>query len=69
MWISDNEFGAPWNDQFYIVTVRNEDNEEWDEMLTLSGPRNYDDYDLLESARGMFPQLEIVNIKPYEICR
>lgn len=69
MLINDNEYSAPWNDQFYIVTVRNEDNIEWEETLTLSGPRDYDDYDLLEAARGMFPQLEIVDIRPYEICR
>ncbi len=69
MWVSDNEFGAPWNDQFYIVTVRNEDDIEWEEMLTLSGPRDYDDEDLLIAAQGMFPQVDIINIKPYEICR
>ena len=67
MLIDDNKFGAPWNDQFYWVYLKDEDGKQWEELLTLSGPKNYDDIDLLSYAKGMFPNYEIVDIKPYEI--
>ena len=69
MLVSDNEYGAPWNDQFYWVTVEDEEGNRWDELLTLSGIRDYDAEDLLTSAAWMFPQYNVIEIRPYEICR
>lgn len=56
MIINENEFGAPWNDQFYDVTFyfRMEINgvefksEQLENMFVLSGPKYYD-YDELKS--------------------
>lgn len=64
MLVNDNEYGAPWNDQFYLVTYK-EDDEVQKEIVVLDGPKKYDDYDLKEMAQGMFPSADIINIEPY----
>lgn len=67
MLVSDNEYGAPWNDQFYWVTVEDETESQWDEILTLSGPYNYSDQELQKEARGMFPEYNIIKVREYAI--
>lgn len=69
MLVNDNEYGAPWNDQFYWITIEDDEGMRWDDLLTLSGPRDYNNDDLLKAAQGMFPGYIIVEIRPYEICR
>ena len=64
MLINDNEYGAPWNDQFYLVTYK-EDDEVQKEIITLNGPKKYDEYDLKEVAQRMFPSANIIDIEPY----
>lgn len=64
MLVNDNEYGAPWNDQFYLVTYK-ENDEVQKEVIVLDGPKKYDDYDLKEKAQGMFPSADIINIEPY----
>lgn len=64
MLVSDNEYGAPWNDQFYLVTYE-EDGRIQREVVALDGPKEYDEYDLLENVQGMFPNVIITNIDPY----
>lgn len=42
MLVNDNEFGAPWNDQFYEVQLVNVDTGIPSiEIMVLSGPREY----------------------------
>lgn len=65
----DSEFGAPWNDQFYWVTVQDDEGIQWDERLVLSGPKIYSYDELVEFAVGMFPYYDIINIRPDEIYR
>jgi len=68
MLVSDNEFGAPWNDQFYWVTMLDEFGEPCEEMLTISGPRYYDKQELFEAAQAMFPYCKILTVDDYAIC-
>lgn len=68
MLIDSNTYGAPWNDQFYWVTVQDDEGKQWEERLVLSGPKYYDYEDLIEEASNMFPYYEIINIRPDEIC-
>lgn len=66
MLVADNEFGAPWNDQFYMVEyIEVDTGEPGKELMTLSGPKKYDDEDLYEAARDMFPNALILNICDY----
>ena len=67
MLVSDNEYGAPWNDQFYWVTVEDETGSQWDEVLTLSGPYTYSDQELQREAEGMFPEYNIIKVREYAI--
>lgn len=65
MLIADNEFGAPWNDQFYKVRMISIDKDLPDiieEVLTLDGPKKYDEDELYEKAKNMFPHYLILNI-------
>ena len=65
MLVADNEFGAPWNDQFYKVRMMSIEETIPDiveEILTLSGPREYDEDELYEEAKNMFPHHLILNI-------
>lgn len=64
MLVSDNECGAPWNDQFYLVAYE-KDGRIQREVVVLDGPKKYDEYDLLEDVQGMFPSATIINIDPY----
>lgn len=64
MLVSDNECGAPWNDQFYLVTYE-ENDEIQKEVIALDGPKRYDEYDLQEKAQGVFPNANIIAIEPY----
>lgn len=67
--LMDSRFGAPWNDQFYWITVQDDYGEQWEEKLILSGPKDYDYDEIIEKATGMFPYYEIINIRPDEIRR
>ena len=67
MLVSDNEYGAPWNDQFYWVTVEDEMGYQWHEVLTLSGPYNYNDQELVKEAEGMFPEYNVIKVRKYAI--
>lgn len=69
MLIDKNEYGAPWNDQFYWITIQDDEGVQWEELLTLSGPKVYTHKEILNSAINMFPYYEIVNIRPYEVYR
>lgn len=65
MLVADNEFGAPWNDQFYKVRMMSIEETIPDiieEVLTLSGPREYDEDELYEKAKNMFPNYLILSI-------
>ena len=68
MLVGDNEFGAPWNDQFYRAIVEDESGECWEEMLILSGPKEYYYEELVEAAQSMFPYYNIKNIIEDAIC-
>ena len=66
MLVADNEFGAPWNDQFYTVEyIEVDTGEPGTEIMTLSGPKKYDEDELYEAARNMFPNAMILNICDY----
>lgn len=69
MLVNDNEYGAPWNDQFYWVTMEDFDGKQFRDLLTLSGPDNYTDKELIKAAKGMFPEYDIIKVEKYEICR
>ena len=69
MLVSDNEYGAPWNDQFYWVEFEDENGVIARDLLTLSGPANYTEEELLASAEAEFPNFDIINIEEYEIRR
>ena len=45
------------------------DGETFRDLLTLSGPNNYTDKELMKAAKGMFPEYGIVKVEKYEICR
>ena len=64
MLVSSNEFGAPWNDQYYTVRYITVD-DIFPEVgtLILSGPKNYDTEELYEEAKEMFPNAIILDIK------
>ena len=65
MLIADNEFGAPWNDQFYrirMISIEESVPDIIEEILTLSGPKKYDEDELYEKAKNMFPHYLILNI-------
>lgn len=68
MLVDDNEFGAPWNDQFYWVTTQDEFWDTSKELLTLSGPMNYTQLELERSAKRMFPGFDIIKVEKDEIC-
>ncbi len=63
MLVADNEFGAPWNDQFYeveyIIVDTGEPNKE---TMVLDGPKKYSVEELHEKAANMFPNALIINI-------
>ena len=41
MLVPDNEFGAPWNDQFYNVKYETMNGEIEEETMILDGPKKY----------------------------
>ena len=60
-----NEFGAPWNDQFYkvrMISIEEDLPEIIEEILTLSGPKDYDEEELYKAAKDMFPHHLILDI-------
>ena len=63
MLVADNEFGAPWNDQFYtvryIIVNTGEINTE---TMVLDGPKRYSEDELYDHAKNMFPNALILNI-------
>lgn len=61
MLVADNEFGAPWNDQFYTVRYVDFDGNIEEETLVLPGPKKYDEDDLYRKAKEEFNGL-ILNI-------
>lgn len=69
MLVSDNEYGAPWNDRFYWVEFEDENGVIARDLLILSGPANYTEEELLTSARAQFPYVDIINVEEYEVCR
>lgn len=65
MLINDNEYGAPWNDQLYVVTYKLDEDEIVD-ALVLQGPYHYTDDEIATYARGMFGDfIDIISIKDY----
>lgn len=63
MLVADNEFGAPWNDQFYEVQYIVVDTAEpRTEIMTLDGPKKYSVEELHKKAANMFPNALIINI-------
>ena len=62
MLVSDNEFGAPWNDQFYKVKYESMDGEILEENLTLDGPKQYSYAELRHKAVLMFNPKRIIEI-------
>ncbi len=63
MLVADNEFGAPWNDQFYTVRYIIVDTGEINtETMVLDGPKRYDYDELDQHARNMFPNALILDI-------
>lgn len=64
MLVNDNEYGAPWNDQFYVVTYELDEDIITDTMV-LSGPYHYTYDDLMENALMTFGMVNILNIKNY----
>lgn len=64
MLVADNEFGAPWNDQYYQVRyITIDDPIPNIDIMTLSGPKNYDIEELYEKAKNMLPTAIILDIK------
>lgn len=64
MLINDNEYGAPWNDQFYVVTYK-VDEDIFTEVMVLSGPRRYTNAELNAYAQMNFGNINVINIKSY----
>lgn len=65
MLINDNAYGAPWNDQFYVVTYET-DEDIITETMVLSGPCHYTYDDLMVNAQMHFGNLvNILNIQEY----
>lgn len=63
MLVSDNEFGAPWNDQFYNVKhIVVDTAEPATDVMILPGPRKYSEQDLYEEAMKEFPNSLIIDI-------
>lgn len=62
MLISDNEFGAPWNDQFYEVRYITMDGDVETETMVLSGPKEYDEEELYKKAQEYFNYPLILSI-------
>ncbi len=63
MLVADNEFGAPWNDQFYEVDFIYKDTEYPDfDVMTLNGPKDYTMEELWEKAVNLYPHCKIINI-------
>ena len=67
MLIDENAYGAPWNDQFYRVTLQNE-NGTYKDIMCLSGPKNYSEDELFDAACGYFNDV-VLKVEPYEIRR
>ena len=64
MLIDDNEYGAPWNDQYYVVTY-DCDGEIATDTMVLSGPRRLDYDELKVNAQMSFGMYPILNIQEY----
>lgn len=62
MLAADNEFGAPWNDQFYEVRYITLNGDIITETMTLPGPRRYDDEELYNHAQEFFNYPLILSI-------
>lgn len=63
MLVADNEFGAPWNDQFYTVRYIIVDIGKINtETMVLDGPKHYSEDELYDHARNMFPNALILDI-------
>lgn len=64
MLVSDNEYGAPWNDQFYKVILMNEQGTYTD-VMCLSGPKDYSDDELMDYATGNYNDV-VLKVEPYK---
>lgn len=62
MLVADNEFGAPWNDQFYKVKYESMNGTIEEDVLTLSGPKQYSYWELCHKAVLMFNPKKIIEI-------
>lgn len=61
--LNDNEFGAPWNNQYYDVRyIRPENGDIGVETMILPGPKEYDDEYLYNYAFEYFNHPLILNI-------
>lgn len=64
MLINNNEYGAPWNDQFYVVTYE-VDEDVLTEVMVLSGPHKYTNIELNAYAQMNFGNINVISIKGY----
>lgn len=64
MLIDDNEYGAPWNDVFYVVTYER-DGKILEDIMTLSGPKIRSYWELVTQAEMAFNCTKILNIQDY----
>ena len=64
MLINDNEYNAPWNDQYYIVAY-DHDGEFTVDTMILPGPRKYTHDELKRYAEIEFGRFPILYIKEY----
>ena len=62
MLVNDNEYGAPWNDQFYEVAYE-DDEEIITDTIVLSGPKHYTTDELKSQVYSNFGYVDIISIK------
>ena len=62
-----NEYGSPWNEQYYKVTYKQYEDVYKDTLILNSG--NYSNEELIKYAQDKFPNATIIKIEPYEIFR
>jgi hypothetical protein len=62
MLVSDNEFGAPWNDRQYRIKYETLNGEVTEDILTLDGPKQYSYWEIHDWAMKMFNPKKIIAI-------
>ena len=62
MIVSNDEYGAPWNDKYYNVTYIDQDGDMIEEVMVLDGPREYSYEDLRHEAEWRYNCKKIINI-------